>query len=148
MTRLLAGLLLASACGGHGSATDKFIGTWQPSGGTFTLACPGGTTANPVTDLRSIARGTSSDLVMLVGGGCPTLFDVSGDVATVRPGQPCMVSGPGETDTFFHDAWTFTTHDGRTATETATGSDAVVTPAGPSTCTFTESATLVRVSMM
>jgi hypothetical protein len=92
------GLALSSgACGddGNGNKKDpaKFIGTWIADTGTLSPSCGG--TALPAQSLIGeqlvFAAGTDSDL-LVTRGSCQVKYDISGDVATARPGQTCSAT--------------------------------------------------------
>jgi hypothetical protein len=106
MTRRLAGAMMVLAmasCGGSnasgGSSTDvdRFLGTWTVANGMLMASCAGLNVpiSAPLMGEQTVEKGTDSDLAFNVQPKCRLLLDVSGDTATVRPGQACTVSAAG-----------------------------------------------------
>jgi hypothetical protein len=87
--------LSVGACGDDGNKKDpaKFIGTWIADTGTLSPSCSG--TALPAQSLIGeqlvFTAGTDSDL-LVTRGTCQVKYDITGDVATARPGQTCSAT--------------------------------------------------------
>jgi hypothetical protein len=106
MRRTLPALLVLAlvGCGGGGSGggstpsdLDRFVGTWTVTTGMLMATCKG--LPVPISTMlmgdQQVEKGTDSDLAFNVQPKCKLLLDVSGDTATVRPGQPCVVMAAG-----------------------------------------------------
>jgi hypothetical protein len=134
------GALVACAvvgCGGSDDPVADFVGTWQPKSGAVVLTCPSGSFSDTVTSTSVFTRGTTAALVQS-DGTCSILFDVAGSTATARTGQTCTDSD----GTVHFASWTFSTTDGKNASEAFSGT---VVGSGM-TCTANETATYTRIS--
>jgi len=116
-------LLVLAACGGDGAASG-FIGTWTYASGMQTIDCDRDELDETITPMGSfdLRAGSSADLETEADAPCPAIsFDVSGTMATARPGQGCSETDQGITRATLYDAYTFRL-DGESLIETITGS--------------------------
>lgn len=108
---------------------SSFVGTWQPTSGTFTETCNGTSTNQNVPDTVTWSLGTSSDLVQVDATSTCTLdANVVGNRAVGVPDQICtgISTDTGTGDQLFVEfafsSYTFAlSSDGQTATESISG---------------------------
>jgi hypothetical protein len=146
---------MAAECGSDGSArkTDAaavvqpFLGTWTPTSGAIALNCGGTITSDRATDTTKWVAGTTSDLVQPAdSSGCSLRANVSGNTATLLPGQMCTQQTNGSSLTIALSTYTFTVaSDGKTASEQASGT-AVLTGATTADCTYNATVSYTKVS--
>ena len=107
------------------SDATKFLGTWTyGTGAAATTDCPGQT---PSTDISAnsftVALKSGNTITLSAGSAlaCTIDFTVSGNTATIVPGQTCTVMQSGTTATVKpNNGGTFVTSDGTTAQISAT----------------------------
>lgn len=127
--------------GAAASDLDRFTGTWSTTSATQTLAgCRSAGTRPGVGVTFTVTRGAASDLVLtnVLVPTCPFKATVSGDVATLDPGQTCALAQQGATDTYAYAP--------TSKIELATGDQqatiqfeaTITSSAGGGSCTFTE----------
>jgi hypothetical protein len=149
---LVLGFLTVSAtaagCGGSGNNDlDQFVGTWTYTQSQGTLSCQGSTDqSGTLGGSKRWGLGLSNDLVDLTpelfdtGTQCFYTFDAKDKVATIVPAQTCNFSdGAGGLVEEDPSSWTFTLTSATTAEEMFMTTIAT-------TCTFTGTATLKKVS--
>jgi hypothetical protein len=146
----LAALALVTAfagCGGSsGASKSNFIGTWMYTSGTVTTTCMGeAPNVQQLTNSVIVSEGTSSDLV-LNDAGCITKLDISGNTASVQPGQMCTGMNQDVSLTVTYTSITFTTTDGKTGTASFSANGSVVAGGMTVTCMVTGSGTLNKVA--
>jgi hypothetical protein len=89
---------MSAGCGGDDKDLSKFLGTWNISSGSLAASCPPlAVPTSPIGQGEQLVftAGTDSDLV-IERSGCKVKFDVSGNVASAKPGQSCaaMIANP------------------------------------------------------
>lgn len=97
--------------GGGGAEIAAFLGTWNTADTVHVLgSCADMGTFPNQSGSITIQKGTSSDILMLIGGGCPLHASVSGSTASLLAGQGCTgtVGTAGLKQTFAYQASTFT----------------------------------------
>jgi hypothetical protein len=105
----------------------KFVGTWTYGAGAVatTTSC---LTEPPTTDISAdtfTVTLKSADTITFAGGAalnCNFDFTVAGDIATLVPGQTCMITVMGINLTVTPSSASMTTSDGMTAMLSAQGS--------------------------
>jgi hypothetical protein len=78
---------LSQGCGG--SDEDPFVGVWTGTGTTNTRCGTGAGMSSPLNETITITRGQTGLLVVV--GDCSLQMNETGTMATLRPGQTCMV---------------------------------------------------------
>jgi hypothetical protein len=138
MMLALASCGSSSGSGSTPSDLDRFLGTWTISSGTLKATCPQLPIPISTTLMgeQTVQKGTDSDLIFDVQPMCRLLLDVSGNNATIRPRQVCMVNNVAGTV----DSGTLTV-SGENATFNVAG-NAMVVPG--TSCTFTADGTSAR----
>lgn len=127
--------------GGAAVDLDRFTGTWSTTSATQTLAgCRAAGTRPGVSVTFTVTKGAASDLVLtnVLVPSCPFKAKVSGDVATLEPGQACVLATQGGTDSYAYAP--------TSKIELATGDQqatiqfeaTITSSAGGGSCTFTE----------
>ena len=154
--------LTAAACGQAGaddlgSADDSvsareaigpFAGTWHPTSGAVTKACPGAAAVSePVVVDLTWSRG--ADAASLVTGDlndCQFQANVTGTTASAASDQRCAVSdGAYDFTTTSFVRYTFSVSaDGRTATEERAGTIQYPDSGAAAACSFTGTAVYER----
>ncbi|HSO39838.1 MAG TPA: hypothetical protein VLT33_45235 [Labilithrix sp.] len=135
--------------GGGGGEVTAFLGTWSTTDTTHVLGnCADmGTSSNQAGSI-TIEKGTSSDILMLIGGGCPINASVSGSTASLLAGQGCTgtIGMTGVKQTYLYQASTFTlAASGKQASAHFTGLVQFETTAGEmETCTFDDVGTFTK----
>jgi hypothetical protein len=131
-----------AGCGGSddqpADKTGPFVGTWTATGAQMgTCPAPIGSFNQPIDNVvQTISKGTDSDLSMTLFMGCTVKLDVTGTVATIRPGQACSLMVMGVTAMGAINTGTFTV-TGDTASFNYAGTGGL----GPIMCTFSASGT-------
>lgn len=139
---------MASGCGSvsGGGDTSKFEGTWRYDSGTVVGTCLTTSASDDLTgDTVTLAKGTSSDLVLTVSPTCQIKFGVSGTKATASPGQICSieVATVGSVSVAV-DSWTLETTDGVMMTGALAGESQVPFMGVTVTCTVTGTGMLTK----
>jgi hypothetical protein len=127
-------VMLWSGCGGGGGDADPWLGNWMRTG-TQSTTCGLQTGTNQLTGLVVVTAGPSGT-IKTTADGCDTLWDVSGNKATLRPGQMCTVTINGFNVTV----------TGTQGTVTLNGNIATGTEAGSANngCSWNQQLTLTR----
>jgi hypothetical protein len=143
---------VAGCGGGGGSSTSKFVGTWQYASGSFMLTFTGQAPepAQQVTGTLTLSKGVSSDLVY---NATPCLFNftVVGTNAMINAGATCTTTefdsntGVNFSLTLQPIAWNLAV-SGNLMTETGSGNCSAVESGSTFPCTFTQTATLNKIS--
>jgi hypothetical protein len=133
----------AVAAGDAGSAL-AFIGSWVYQSGQEEVACVGkAAESHDLTGVTLVlARGTSAPLVVN-GDTCRLEFDVSGNVASVRPNQVCKDVEGASTLTYTVKSYTLTLGDMMLVEMSAWMID-FMDPGGDLQCAYTTSGRLQR----
>ena len=138
------GSVTSTAGADAGKDLQTLIGSWTLGSGTITLNCSGVITTQPVDGNEVWQVGTTSDLMQPAGSsstGCALLANVSGKTATALPGQSCNQKGVDLT----LSTYTFAVGaSGTTATESATGTEAVNSGGAGTTCAYSETANFTK----
>jgi len=139
--------LVAAGCGADPAA--PYTGTWSFASGTDNVSCPNGTTSTQLTGNVTIKRATGGGLVVLDPEGCNFTYDLDGAHASTRA-QSCSFPvpelGQGVTAAVTYDTITLDTDDGKTMTDTFSGTAVYTSSAGSLDCIFSGTATLDKVS--
>ena len=92
------------------TGSARFVGTWLTTTGAQELSkCVPTDRQEPITAQFTMTTGTGSDIEAKFDGApdCLFKFSVSGDTATVVPGQVCTVTGNVRTDNYSYNLMTF-----------------------------------------
>lgn len=144
----LVGLATAMlGCGDNGDNLTQFVGTWQYTQSAATLSCPGQSDlTGTLGSKKNWGEGVSSDLVDLGTSAidpstfCDYSFDVNDKIASIKAGQTCtLTDATGAPFMEVPSSWQFKLLSATTAEET-------LMTVIDSTCSFTGSATLKKVS--
>jgi hypothetical protein len=110
---LACALAWAGGCGGGGDEknVEKFLGEWKYGMAELMVTCPPAPAMKfPYMGSLTFAKGTDSDLAGTPSAStCSLKFDISGDTATLLPGQSCTIMS---FETMLA-SWTLTTPDGK-----------------------------------
>jgi hypothetical protein len=150
---LIAAAMALSGCGGDddggkagaGGGTDRFVGTWNITGGTIVLGGDCGNETTPLTGTATFTKGSTTDLVGTFDD-CPVKFDVSGNNATATAGQTCVISdeASGGTGILTYQNFVVTSTDGKVATVSGNGTIAFTVAGIAATCTQTVTGSLQK----
>ena len=146
-----------AGCGADASGADDFVGTWRYLDVSSMLQCTGADPqAQPPEPNKTFARGVSSALVdlspspLLSGVFCDFGFDVSGPKATAQPGQTCALTALDSLTINQPDMqapkWTFTLNSPTTAEELIDATAHFSISGAASTCSWSLTGHLQRVS--
>lgn len=135
-----------------GSPFEQFVGRWEYTGGTSTLACPNGSDTSPLKGWMELFPGVDSALVAF-DGPCALRLDVKGNTATIRAGQTCEDEDESPTAGVIkiknsYSSLTFTI-TGIMATESTSIAEVLSASKPPGTtisCTTTRTGTLRKVT--
>ena len=142
-------LLLAGCTSPNEPPGGEFLGTWSFASGTNSVACPTGTTEQPVTGKITIKRALDADLVVLDDEGCNFTYMLRGLTATTHDkscDRPAPELGAGVTAATTFSFITLDVSDGRNMNDTFGGQVAFKSSAGKLDCTFSGTAKLTKVS--
>jgi hypothetical protein len=148
MVGLLSALVLPACGGDGGDDLGPFLGTWQPTSGTFNGVCQGYPYTGTLAENVVWRAGVSSDLVQTTpGSNCALMADVKGATALGLPGQSCSTpDGSGGQQTLALTAYTFVVSpDGHTATENESGSLTLFSNGGTVPCSFNETGSFQKI---
>lgn len=129
---------------------DLFVGTWVTSTATQTVdGCPQAVSGTRAITLTIEKTGTSPGEITAsndIAPGCFLVLNVSGDTATLAPGQTCTFTGGGDTLTYsYASAGTFSVASGTSGLEGSEHLIATYTSAvGGFTCNFDELAVFAK----
>jgi hypothetical protein len=142
---LTLGALVAS-CGSTSPDTSKYEGTWKYTSGTVTGMCG---TMSAMQDLTgtsaTLAKGTSSDLVLTVSPTCIINFNIKGVEAVAAPGQICTIEVAMVGSLMVTvDSWTLETTDGMTMTGALAGKTTIPVGGFMITCNVNGTGTLMK----
>ena len=138
-SRIVAIVVVLSACGSSGDDLDLFIGTWQYETGRVTVTCNGTTDEGPTpTGTITLAHGVDTPITWLDSDGCSVPLDLAETRAyTSRPQQCALATGTRSISTMSLQ-WRVD----ETLFEVASGSDETQT----GDCRVSKTGTLVRVA--
>lgn len=137
---------LAAGCGDTSPDTTKYEGTWTYTSGTVGGTCAGMTAMRDLTnDTATLAKGTSSDLVLTLSPTCVIAFNMKGAQAVAAPAQTCTIEVPMVGSLVITvDSWTLDTADGVTMTGALMGKTTIPVGAFMITCDVNGSGSLMK----
>ena len=146
---VVAGLTLGglvASCGSASHDTSKYEGTWKYTSGSVTGMCGPMSAMQDLTgSTATLAKGTSSDLILTVSPTCIINFNIKGTQAVAVPGQTCTidVATVGSLVVTL-DSWTLDTSDGMTMTGSMAGKTTIPVGGFMLTCNVTGTGTLMK----
>jgi hypothetical protein len=142
-----------AAASGASAGVDRFIGTWQYTGGERVRdQCDDGSTPSTTAitgGTVTFNRGAAAMTVTIGPTACALVYDVAGDASTARPGQSCsgIVSGTDLRLTLTIVSSVYTTLDGANMTSAEVLQITIGNSTGSLSCRRTENGTLVKSSL-
>jgi hypothetical protein len=140
--------LLAAGC--SADPVQPYVGTWSFTSGTDNVSCPNGQSSTALKGNVTIKPSTGDgDLVALDAEGCNFTYTMDGSAAKTAARTcsfPVPELGQGVTADVTYDAITLSTSDGKSMSDTFSGSVVYHAQAGALNCVFSGTATLTKIA--
>jgi hypothetical protein len=135
----------AGTAGIASTGIDNFTGTWSYVAGTETIVCGDASQTDVLSGTIQLGKGVGADLVE-IDDVCSINFDLSGSSAQIKDGQTCFQADDSTSVEYRYRAWTLSTSDGRTLTETGSATVMIVSDGASENCDYTVTGTLNKIA--